>query len=238
MSDTSPFGFGRFIPGFDFLQNLAKGASVGMSVMPSLSGWVAPTVNVEELDKRIHDFKAVQFWLEQNARAIAAAVQALEVQRMTLSTLRGMNVALGDVADAFSKGVQTASASTAQAMEPGAFKQPHPPADADARPAPANGSAGEHAPSAAGNPGIVDAMQWWGSLFNQFQQIAATAMQDAAPPPRAPEAPAPETRTTAARQPAAKSAAPAKKAAGKTAAKTAAKTATKTAARKTTPREK
>jgi len=51
MSDTSPFGFGRFVPGFDFLQNLAKGSAAGM---PSMSHWVAPTVSVEELEKRIH----------------------------------------------------------------------------------------------------------------------------------------------------------------------------------------
>ena len=41
MSDTTPFGFGRFVPGFDFLQNLAKGAAAGMPAMPAaLSGWV------------------------------------------------------------------------------------------------------------------------------------------------------------------------------------------------------
>lgn len=51
MSDTTPFGFGRFVPGFDFLQNLAKGAASGMPAMPAaLSGWVAPTMSVEEID--------------------------------------------------------------------------------------------------------------------------------------------------------------------------------------------
>jgi hypothetical protein len=30
----------------------------------------------------------VQFWLEQNARMLATTIQALEVQRMTLSTLQ------------------------------------------------------------------------------------------------------------------------------------------------------
>ncbi|WP_200849891.1 PhaM family polyhydroxyalkanoate granule multifunctional regulatory protein, partial [Raoultella sp. 18099] len=75
--DTSPFGFGRFVPGFDFLQNLAKGATAGMPQMPSLSGWVAPTISVEELEKRIEELKAVQFWLDQNSRALSATVQAL-----------------------------------------------------------------------------------------------------------------------------------------------------------------
>eukprot|EP01030_Chromulinospumella_sphaerica_P016211 gene16211-16021_t len=53
MSDTSHFGFGKFVPGFDFLQSLAKGASSGIPQMPQLSNWVAPTISVEELEKRI-----------------------------------------------------------------------------------------------------------------------------------------------------------------------------------------
>ena len=185
MSDTSPFGFGRFVPGFDFMQNLAKGASAGMPAMPSLSGWVAPTVSVEELDKRIAELKAVQFWLEQNARALTATVQALEVQRMTLSTLQGMNVAMGDIADAFGKGAQ-AFAAQAPAAEP---------APPQAAPAAAAGEAAAAAPESAepqreapAAPPMVDPVQWWSALTSQFQQIAAKAMQEAPPPQAAFEA--------------------------------------------------
>ena len=32
--------------------------------MPNLGNWVAPTLNVEELEKRIEELKAVHFWLE------------------------------------------------------------------------------------------------------------------------------------------------------------------------------
>ncbi|WP_353619128.1 PhaM family polyhydroxyalkanoate granule multifunctional regulatory protein, partial [Paracidovorax cattleyae] len=119
-SDTSPFGFGRFVPGFDFLQNLAKGAAAGMPQMPPLSGWVAPTISVEELEKRISELKAVQFWLDQNSRALTATVQALEVQKMTLSTLQGMNVAMGDIAKAFTPQVSP-SASGPAAPRPDPF---------------------------------------------------------------------------------------------------------------------
>jgi hypothetical protein len=56
---------------------------------------------VEELDKRIEELKAVQFWLDQNAMALKATIQALEVQKMTLATLKGMNFNMGDVANAF-----------------------------------------------------------------------------------------------------------------------------------------
>jgi hypothetical protein len=187
MSDSPTSAFGKFVPGFDFLQNLAKGATQTIPQMPNLGNWVAPTINVEELDKRIDELKAVQFWLDQNATALKATIQALEVQKMTLATLKGMNFNLGDVANAFKlkaadsvfSGVQKVAekaADTAQAVSDVAAG-----AKPSARRKPARKSASSQAgASAAGMPGVVDPMQWWGSLTQQFQQIAATAMKDAA----------------------------------------------------------
>ncbi|WOI45309.1 PhaM family polyhydroxyalkanoate granule multifunctional regulatory protein [Acidovorax sp. BLS4] len=186
MSDTSPFGFGRFVPGFDFLQNLAKGAPGGVPQMPSLSSWVAPTVSVEELEKRIDELKAVQFWLEQNSRALSATVQALEVQKMTLATLKGMNVAMGDLAGAFApKPSPAAPAPEPARASPAAYREPQrePPAEAPASESAAQeDAASDHAAAGAAStalPGVVDPMQWWGALTSQFQQIAAQAMGDA-----------------------------------------------------------
>src|SRR5512133_1411861 len=101
MSDNQNFGFGKFVPGFDFLQSLAKGASQTLPQLPNLSNWVAPTLNVDELEKRIDELKAVHFWLDQNSKALGATIQALELQKMTLATLKGMNFNMGDVANAF-----------------------------------------------------------------------------------------------------------------------------------------
>ena len=57
--------FGKLVPGFDFLQNLAKqaagSATQNIPQLPNLGNWVAPTLNVEELNKRIEELKAVQF---------------------------------------------------------------------------------------------------------------------------------------------------------------------------------
>ena len=111
MSNASqPFDFSQFVPGFDFLKNLAGGAAAGSGAatsavpgLPSLASWVAPTLSVEEVDKRIQELKTVQYWLEQNGHALKATIQALEVQKMTLSTLRGMNVRMEDIASAFTK---------------------------------------------------------------------------------------------------------------------------------------
>ena len=100
MSDSQSAGFGKFVPGFEFLQNLAKGAQETIPQMPNLANWISPTLNVEELEKRIEELKAVHFWLEANSKALGATVQALEVQKMTLATLKGMNFNMGDVANA------------------------------------------------------------------------------------------------------------------------------------------
>ena len=200
MSDTSNFGFGKFVPGFDFLQSLAKGASSSIPQLPNLSNWVAPTISVEELEKRIDELKAVQFWLEQNSRALTATVQALEVQKMTLATLKGMNFSMGDVASAFKlkpadgvmgsmqkaaetfagRAAATAAATPAPAAAAPAPAEPVKPAQA----APADDSKGSQAPDSKGSqapePSVVDPMHWWGALTSQFQQIAANALKDAA----------------------------------------------------------
>lgn len=191
MSDSSAFGFGKFMPGFDFLQNLAQSASAPQtagSAMPGMSSWVAPTLSVEELDKRIQELKAVQFWLEQNGTALKATIQALEVQKMTLSTLQGMNVNMAELAKAFTARAPepSAAAPTASAPEPVPAPQPEP--EPQAAPDTANpsqaqskrsGKAGAKAQAGAATAS-VDPMRWWGSLTQQFQNIASAAMQDAA----------------------------------------------------------
>ena len=195
MSDTSPFGFGKFVPGFDFLQNLTKGTSGGLPHMPSLSSWVAPTLSVEELDKRVTELKAVQFWLEQNSRALAATIQALEVQKMTLATLKGMNFSLGDVANAFKiKATDTVAGFTGGASTPkptfagfevpartqGAAASPQMPQRQAPAPSPEPSSAAAQAESAPAAGGLIDPMHWWGALSEQFQAIATNAMKDVA----------------------------------------------------------
>ena len=172
MSTSDTAGFAKFVPGFDFLQNLAKGAG-GISHMPNLANWVAPTLNVEELDKRIEELKNVHFWLEQNSRALAATIQALEVQKMTLATLKGMNFNLADVANALKPRMPEA---TTAAARPQAAPEPAAAASADKAATPEAGADG----AKAALSGMVDPIKLWGSLTQQFQQIAATAVKEAA----------------------------------------------------------
>jgi hypothetical protein len=201
MSDIP--NFAKLVPGFDFLQGLVKNAG---SALPSMGQWVAPTLNPEELQKRIDELKTVQFWLEQNARMLGTTIQALEVQRMTLSTLKTMNVQMTDLRDAM-KVAPVASAGSAAAAAAGSVanslgadalmqaartamggiaglgKAPPAP-ESEPEPAPRakaarpKPAAAEPPPLAA--PGVVDPMQWWGALTKQFTQLAATAMKDSA----------------------------------------------------------
>jgi hypothetical protein len=176
MSDTSAFGFGKFVPGFDFLQNLGQAANPGAKGspqgMPNMASWVAPTLNIEELDKRIQELKTVQFWLEQNTNALKATIQALEVQKMTLSTLQGMNVNMAEMAKAFTAKMPD--------LQPDPQPDPQPDLQPDPQPDPQpKAKAAEPQQDAAKGP-AVDPMQWWGSLTQQFQNIAAAAVKDVA----------------------------------------------------------
>lgn len=209
MSDASGSGFGKFVPGFEFLQNLAGQAASGVAQglgnslpqMPNLGHWVAPTFNVEELEKRIEELKAVHFWLDQNSKALAATIQALEVQKMTLATLKNMNFSLGDVANALKiKAADTVSGLAGgktpfaglevPARTYGAPVEEDETADPEPAPEPApepvvqkksrKPAARTASPEQAPANGLVDPMQWWGALTQQFQGIAANAMKDMA----------------------------------------------------------
>ena len=179
MSDTSAFDFSKFVPGFDFLKKLS---SSGATAMPQASSWIAPTLDPQELEKRIQELKAVHFWLDQNTKAVSATIQALEVQRMTLATLKGMNFSMNDLAEALKAKPAEAAApnfsfttpapETAAAAAPTEVKKPAKPKKPQAKAAPQ----AESAPSSA--PGAVDPLAWWGSLTEQFQQIAGDALSD------------------------------------------------------------
>ena len=181
MSDSESSGFGKFVPGFDFLQNLAKGASQAVPQMPNMASWIAPTLNEEELDKRINELKAVHFWLDQNSKALGATVQALEVQKMTLATLKGMNFNIGDMANAFKLKAADTVASGMQRVTEKAAATVHSVAEVAEKTeevAKKVGDAVKPVASAAA-AGLVDPMQLWSALTQQFQNIAAGAMKEA-----------------------------------------------------------
>lgn len=172
-----PNTFTKMMPGLDFMRNLLQGAD---QTMPAMGQWVAPTLDPEELGKRINDLKAVHFWLEQNANMLGVTIQALEVQRMTLSTLQTMNLPMAALREAMTL-PDVASASTPHVRANTAAATPEPaasptPAAAPAPPAAAASAAAASASDIAKPP--VDPMLWWGALTQQFTELATKALHD------------------------------------------------------------
>ena len=173
MADSSSFS--KFVPGFEFLQGLVKNAG---AALPGIGQWVAPTLNPEELSKRIEELRTVQFWLEQNARMLGATIQALEVQRMTLSTLKSMNVPLSELSETLK--VPPMPNYKLPDM-PGMPGMPAAGAPKARKPAAKTAQTAKSAEApAAASLGAVDPMQWWSALSNQFTQLATQAMKDGA----------------------------------------------------------
>jgi hypothetical protein len=176
MTNPAGFDFTKFVPGFDFLKNLTPGG--GGAASSAAPGWVAPTLDPEELDKRIQELKTVQFWLEQNTKAVAATIQALEVQRMTLNTLKGMNMSFSDLAESLKvkpEGAQDSGKPKYTFTQEAAKPESEPETKA-AKPKASGKSRAKKASHAAG----VDPSHWWGALTDQFQHIATHAMHDMA----------------------------------------------------------
>jgi hypothetical protein len=150
--------FGSAFPGAQ--TGAAHGLGPSLSMM---SDMMAPLTNVEELDKRITDMRAVEQWLKLNLNMLQSAIQALEVQRATLATLR-----------AFGAFAQQSMAQPAASAPPPAAEKPRPEPAAAARAEPAEQPESEES-EASSAPGF-DASAWWNLLQSQFNQIAQFAM--------------------------------------------------------------
>lgn len=158
MTDNAAgFDFSKFIPGFDFLQQMTQPNKAA----PGLSQWVAPTLDPDEIGKRIQELKTVQFWLEQNATALKATIQALEVQQLTCSTLKNMNAQMTDVAASMQAAMQTPTESAE-----------------DASTSDTETAATDAVDAAALNTAMEQSAQWWGGLLETFQGIAQQAQSE------------------------------------------------------------
>ncbi|RZT06154.1 hypothetical protein SAMN05216319_4621 [Duganella sp. CF402] len=213
----------------------------------SVPGLTAPTLSVEELDKKINDLKAVETWLNLNMSMLRGSIQALEVQRGTIATLKSVGASL---ASAVNTGVNDKSIFDSNPYASAFFHHareadktqaaPEAPAPApEAKAAPEPEAPKPSASAAGGQPNA-----WWNLLQDQFKQAVSTAMAsesmmtDAAvkfaaaaagagapqankPAASTPDAAKPAKAPAAARKPAAKKH-PARKAAAKPAVKPAA----------------
>ena len=195
----------------DFVKNLWGGMQIpgtvpGMAGMPAMPG---AGMSVEDLDKKIADLKAVEAWLTLNQNMLHGTIQALEIQRGTLATLKAMGDSMAQAmgqtkvgessvapfAQFFAQMAQAATPAAAAATPPAPAAPPPPPDPAQA------------APDAAG-AAMPAAMAWWNLLQDQFRHAVAStipaegaegadAADPAAAPPDAPSAePAARARRT------------------------------------------
>ena len=84
-----------------------------------LPGMVTPTVDTDELGRRITDLKAVEGWLKSNLSMLQMTIQGLEMQRATLMALHTMSQQAGE-----SQPSQDANPFANPALWPWNFMQP------------------------------------------------------------------------------------------------------------------
>jgi hypothetical protein len=209
----------------DFVKNLWGSMSV--------PGLTVPTLSVEELDKKINDLKAVESWLNLNMSMLRGSIQAMEVQRDTIATLKSVGASL---ASAVNTGVSDksifdanpyASAFFHHAREAEQTKTAAPAPAPTPAPPPAPEARAEAPKPAAGDAAASQPNVWWNLLQDQFKQAVSTAMASesmmtdaavkfataASKPAAAAKAPAvkkPAAEKPATKKPAAKAAKPAK----------------------------
>jgi len=53
-----------------------------------LPGMITPTVNVEEIEKKIGELKTVETWLTMNTGFVQMTIKTLEMQKAALESLR------------------------------------------------------------------------------------------------------------------------------------------------------
>jgi hypothetical protein len=88
--------FAGMATGLDFVKqvwsNVDLPAGAAGPLADSLGKFITPTLDVKEIDKRIADLRAVEKWLDLNLNMLKATVQALEVQRGTITQLSRLGI--------------------------------------------------------------------------------------------------------------------------------------------------
>ncbi len=190
------------LPGIPGLPNAANLASMASRIPQQLPNMFAPTLDVNELEKRIADLRAVEQWLELNASILRTTIQSLEVQRATIATLKGISGAMmapmvgrSETLTKLSPNPPPEVALGLAAMKAeessSALAVPVPAAPKKSSPRASKRSAVQSAPvSAPLNP-----VAWWSTLQDQFTKIAtAAASAPSATPATAPKKRAAKSR--------------------------------------------
>lgn len=123
----------------------------------SLPGMVTPTFDVNELERRLVDLKAVEGWLKMNLSMLQMTIQTLEMQCTTLNAVKQMSSIKPDLGSVPTLPYTKPAATKATATKSPATEPPAKPGDKD--------GAGD----------LLQATMWPWALMQQIQ----TQMQEA-----------------------------------------------------------
>ena len=167
-----------------------------------LPGMVTPTLSVDELDKQIKDLKTVESWLNVNMNMLKGTIQALEVQRATISALKTMGESfaqatakpdpVSSVAEATANWPMHAAAKASAGATPSVRREPsveeneEEPEEDEAELSPPEDTASAAKseaskipePSATDKSSMHNPAAWWTVLQDQFKQALHHAMKD------------------------------------------------------------
>jgi hypothetical protein len=170
----------------EFVKNLWGGMNIP-GAMPGMGGMPMPGagLSVDDLDKKIADLKAVESWLNLNLGMLRGSIQALEIQRGTLATLKAMgdsmaqamsqtgaasDAAMAPFAQFFAQAAQAAAPAAARPADSATPPPPPPPS------APMSETTLPHQGADASHAAMPAAVAWWNLLQDQFRQAVASAM--------------------------------------------------------------
>ncbi len=170
------------LPGIPGLPSAGNLASMASRIPQQLPNMFAPTLDVNELEKRIADLRAVEQWLELNASILRTTIQSLEVQRATIATLKGISGAM--LAPMLGRSETSASlprnpppevalglAAMKAEEASSALAVPAPAAPKKSSPRASKRSTAQSAAVAA----PLNPAAWWTTLQDQFTKIASAA---------------------------------------------------------------
>ncbi|WP_288108735.1 PhaM family polyhydroxyalkanoate granule multifunctional regulatory protein [Limnobacter sp.] len=163
--------------GVDFVKKIW-----GSLPLPSV---MTPTTDLEELDKRISDLKAVEQWLNVNLSMLRATIQGLEVQRGTIATIKSFGASLGRGGATVDKAGELDLSGVSSYMDEEILRKAVTEAvrEASPPPVPSVSSQSKTPGTTSGDPTpeaskalISNATAWWGLLQDQFNKVAAAAI--------------------------------------------------------------
>jgi hypothetical protein len=163
--------------------NFVKNLWGGMHV----PGMVTPTVSIDELDKKITDLKTVESWLNVNMAMLKGSIQALEVQRATISTLKAMGESFAQQMNQANTGAGATRPEVKNTNDTwpmhGASASPKAEAPVAAKPEAAQPTTNKAADAATGksdtsaSAGFGNPATMWNLLQDQFKQAVSKVME-------------------------------------------------------------